>query len=270
MYDIPAGPDVTLHMDPLLFATTTTAVSDTHLPSDVHAIPATQSALEVHEPRHTLVALHLYGVQSVGGASFDTSVWSPSHNTPDGTQSRLATSHLNCVPQSESVLHEVLQPVGPQENLTQADPTGAPHAPRPSQYDLYSVSIAQVAAPQLLTSLGYSHCAVAIPSQEPPHSPPAFVHAAREPLGCPITERHLPAMPPSADAPLHASHCPWQAVSQQTLSTQNPVAHSLPSPHDAPLFNFDTQVRADEQVALTMQSASVSHPALHAVALHRY
>jgi hypothetical protein len=77
-------------------------------------------------------------------------------------------------------------------------------------------------------------------------------------------------MPPSADAALHASHCPWQAVSQQTLSTQNPVAHSLPSPHDAPLFNFDTQVRADEQVALTMQSASVSHPALHAVALHRY
>ena len=109
LYDIPAGPAVTLHMDPLLFATTATALSDTHLPSEVQAISATQSAREEHEPRQTLVALHLYGVQSVGGASLDSSVWSPSHNTPDGTQSCLARSHLNWVPQSESVAHNVPQ-----------------------------------------------------------------------------------------------------------------------------------------------------------------
>jgi hypothetical protein len=44
----------------------------------------------------------------------------------------------------------------------------------------------------------------------------------------------------------------------------------LPSPHDAPLFNFDTQVRADEQVALTMQSASAPQLAAHAVPWQRY
>jgi hypothetical protein len=94
-------------------------------------------------------------------------------------------------------------------------------------------------------------------------------HGARvSPCGGPVTGVHAPALP----ATLHASHCPSHAWSQQTWSTQCPLAHSVPvvqpvelllkhapgvalvaPPHAAPA----------PQLTVLQQTPSVQKPAVH-------
>jgi hypothetical protein len=68
---------------------------------------------------------------------------------------------------------------------------------------------------------GKVHLVPSVPPQAPLQGEvPA--HATRDPRGAPMTGVHLPTEPASAQL----SHWPAQALSQQTPSTQFPVAHS--------------------------------------------
>jgi hypothetical protein len=57
---------------------------------------------------------------------------------------------------------------------------------------------------------------VLVPLQAPPHVP-VPLHAVRVPWGAPVTGEQVPVWPATS----HAWHSPSQAMSQQTLSTQN-------------------------------------------------
>jgi hypothetical protein len=54
--------------------------------------------------------------------------------------------------------------------------------------------------------------------------------AGRLPSGAPRPSEHFPMLPATS----HASHCPSQARSQQTPSTQSPLAHSRGAPQSSP------------------------------------
>jgi hypothetical protein len=106
------------------------------------------------------------------------------------------------------------------------------------------------------------HAAVVTPSQAPPQAEPSEAHAGR-PTGAPTTGVQAPARP----ARLHASHWPPQAPSQQTPSTQKPVAHWLAAVQAAPGAALGTHAPAEHQ-AVPAQSRSEPHVALQAVAPH--
>jgi hypothetical protein len=57
-------------------------------------------------------------------------------------------------------------------------------------------------------------------------------HAGRTPWGLPVAGVHVPSLPFTSQA----SHCPSQARSQHTPSTQWPEAHSIEAPHVDALF----------------------------------
>jgi hypothetical protein len=59
-------------------------------------------------------------------------------------------------------------------------------------------------------------------------------------VGAPVTGEQVP---PSAGR-LHASHCPPQAVSQHTPSTQNPVPHWFAPEQVPPAAIFGVQAPA--------------------------
>ena len=81
----------------------------------------------------------------------------------------------------------------------------------------------QTAAEQTVVETGKSpQPSRLLPLQLALHAPvPA--HAARDPVGAPLTAVQCPTLPPT----LHASHWPLHAPSQQTPSTHSPVAQSL-------------------------------------------
>jgi hypothetical protein len=62
---------------------------------------------------------------------------------------------------------------------------------------------------------------VARPSQAPPQALPSLAQAGRAPRGVPVAAEQVPTEPGTS----HAWHWPSQAASQQTPSTQKPVAH---------------------------------------------
>ena len=90
----------------------------------------------------------------------------------------------------------------------------------------------QLADRQFVDDEGYVQTS-AVPLHDPPHgAAPEPVHAVRDPCGCPLgTRTHVPTLPPTS----HALHCEVQLVSQQTPSTQLPVAHWVPTVHTCPL-----------------------------------
>jgi len=71
---------------------------------------------------------------------------------------------------------------------------------------------------------------VPTPSQDPPQSELSEAHCGRPPAGAPSTAEQVPPF----DGRLHASHCPSHEPSQQTPSTQYPVAHWLAPEHVPP------------------------------------
>jgi hypothetical protein len=63
---------------------------------------------------------------------------------------------------------------------------------------------------------------------------PSVAHAARPPVGAPVTGEHVPAFAGTT----HDPHCPVHALLQQTPSTQKPDVHWFAPPHVAPSPSF--------------------------------
>jgi hypothetical protein len=98
------------------------------------------------------------------------------------------------------------------------------------------------------------------PSQVPPQAEPSVAQAGRAPWGAPVAEVQVPAEPATSQA----SHWPPHAPSQQTPSTQKPLAHWLAAPQAAPGASLGTQAPAWHQ-APAAQASSARHAVLHAV-----
>ena len=80
-----------------------------------------------------------------------------------------------------------------------------------------------------------------MPLQVPPHDEPSLAQAWRTPWGAPLTAVQVPSLPVTSQA----SHCPSQAVLQQSPSTQLPLAHWLfDVQRPGPLAFWGTQVPA--------------------------
>ena len=134
--------------------------------------------------------------------------------------------------QSPGAAQLVLHAVAPQVYGVHGVGVTGVHAPAPLQFDdgtaappVHDARLHVVPVPGYaphVRRLDPSHCAWHAPV--PPH-------AVRVPWGGPTTGEHVPAIGAS-----HASHSPVHAVSQQTESTQLPVAHwaALPAEHVAP------------------------------------
>lgn len=95
----------------------------------------------------------------------------------------------------------------------------------------------------------------------PPQELSSDAQAGRLPWGAPATGVHVPTAP----ARLQASHCPPQAVSQQTPSTQLPLAHWFAAEQLPPGDSCGTQVPELHQLPAA-HWASVEQVALQAVA----
>jgi hypothetical protein len=96
------------------------------------------------------------------------------------------------------------------------------HLPLPSQFAAsVATSFEQLAARHGFAADGYVHVAVVVPLQVPLQAVPSATHAARGDTGGPATGEHVPFVA----GRLQASHCPEQALSQQTPSTHRPEAH---------------------------------------------
>jgi hypothetical protein len=76
-----------------------------------------------------------------------------------------------------------------------------------------------------------------MPSHEPPQRLPSVAQAARAPRGAPVLGAQVPTVAP----PLQASHCPSQALLQQTPSTQKALPHSSFEAQFSPGARFGTQ-----------------------------
>jgi hypothetical protein len=83
-----------------------------------------------------------------------------------------------------------------------------------------------------------------------------------------VTGRHRPSAAP-VSAPAHALQPPVHAVSQQTPSTQLPLAHSEPALHTVPLVLGATHT-LPTQAPPGAQSVTDVHDVLHDVAPHAY
>jgi hypothetical protein len=139
----------------------------------------------------------------------------------------------------------------------------AEHEPAPSHEEAaIAFPSAQSAGKQVVSPAGKVQAARPAPSQLPWQAPmPA--QAGRPPPGAPVAGTQLPAWPGS----LHASHCPPQALSQQTESTQKPLAHWVAPPHDVPVASLAWQVPLAQKSPATQSASCVQSP-LHAVAPH--
>jgi hypothetical protein len=85
-----------------------------------------------------------------------------------------------------------------------------------------------------------------VPSHAPPQALPSVAQATRGATGGPVTALQVPASAPGT--PLQASHCPSQAESQQTPSTQWPLTHWLEARQEAPSANCGTQLPLEHQL----------------------
>jgi hypothetical protein len=107
--------------------------------------------------------------------------------------------------------------------------------------------------------------AVTVPLQAPPQLVPPPAQAVRSPCGAPVAGEQVPTDPATS----HASHCPSQARSQQTPSTQSPVPHSPAAPQTCPGLRLGTHA-PEEQKSPSEQSLSWEQVARHAVAPQMY
>jgi hypothetical protein len=94
---------------------------------------------------------------------------------------------------------------------------GAGQWPAPSQLAASTAwPPAQEAARQVVVPEGNAQALGLDPSQTPPHAEPSEAQGALAPWGAPVTVVQVPAAPGTSQA----WHCPSQAWSQQTPSTQ--------------------------------------------------
>ena len=141
--------------------------------------------------------------------------------------------------QSASVAQLFRHSVAPQAYGAQAIGTAAGQAPKPSQLAAGTAAPAShFADRQEAWASGKVQTAGCTPSQLPPHTEPSLAQAAREPTGVPLAERQTPGDQPR----LHAWHCPSQAPSQQSPSTQYPELHWLAAEQAVPFASLTRQV----------------------------
>jgi hypothetical protein len=160
--------------------------------------------------------------------------------------------------QSASAAQLVLQALAPQAYALQLDCCDAGQCPEPSQNEAAeATAFEQDAARHWLAPVGYAQAVRDDPSQEPPQADPSVAHAVRPPRGSPTTAPQTPALP----ATLQASHWPLQAVSQQTPSTQLPLAHCAALPQLAPAASREVQTPPEHQ-SPPLQSALVTQSPL--------
>jgi hypothetical protein len=82
------------------------------------------------------------------------------------------------------------------------------------------------------------HDDVVVPLQVPAQAVPSVAQAGLPPVGAPVTGEQVPALPETVQEP----HCPVQAVSQQTPSTQLPEAHWSAAVQAVPLVLSETHL----------------------------
>jgi hypothetical protein len=131
-------------------------------------------------------------------------------------------------PVAQAALQAVPAPLQPVEG--HAEVAGAGQAPLPSQLAAgVAVPFVQLAARHVVVAAGKAHDVRLVPSHAPPHVAPAPAQAAWpvDVRGAPLTAVQVPLVVASAQA----SHCPAQAVLQQTPSAQNPLRHAVPVVH---------------------------------------
>jgi hypothetical protein len=105
------------------------------------------------------------------------------------------------------------------------------------------------------------------PSQSPPQGEPSSTHAGRAPAGAPLVGVHVPTEPGT----LHASHWPEQATSQQTPSTQYPLAHWPLAAQRAPAASVGAHTPPAQNVPAGQSAFTVQVPAQAVPPLsHRY
>jgi hypothetical protein len=97
------------------------------------------------------------------------------------------------------------------------------------------------------------------------HSSAPVSQAAREPCGAPTTAVQVPREVPTSQA----SHCPSQALSQQTPSAQNPLPQSLGAVQLTPARFLHVpeglHVLPASHAADAQQTPSTQNPVLHAL-----
>jgi hypothetical protein len=96
-----------------------------------------------------------------------------------------------------------------------------------------------------------------VPSQVPPQAVASEAQGARAPCGAPATGLQVPTAPATSQA----SHCPPQAASQQTPSTQKPLAHWDAAPQAVPPGSLGVQTPAEHQCPAAHWSSAVQAPA---------
>jgi hypothetical protein len=97
--------------------------------------------------------------------------------------------------------------------------------------------LAQNSTPHVVVAPGSTQFWPFVPSQKPPQAPEPG-HAGRPFRGPPGTEMQVPSDP----AWSHDWHCPSQAESQHTPSTQWVFVHWLDAPHGDPSPSFATHM----------------------------
>jgi len=119
--------------------------------------------------------------------------------------------------QSASTVQLPAQVVAPQVNGAQVTSCSAGHEPAPL-HDAAATATPEVheGLRQVVELPGYAQAVGLVPLHAPPQTVPSEAHAVRGLRGAPVTGVQVPTLPVSAQA----WHCPVQAVSQQTPSTQ--------------------------------------------------
>jgi hypothetical protein len=180
-----------------------------------------------------------------------------------GTQTEVAQAYPAA--QSALVVQAVLQVLPPQPKPPHALGV-SPHAPAPSQVPAWvSTPAVHAAAPHGVPEARGWQALLSVPSHASPHAVVGDAHGVREPCGAPTTGRHLPTLPPTS----HAAQASVHALSQQTPSTQKPVAHSLAEVQPTPCFLAQVplvtplQARPALQDAVEQQTKSTQFPDAH-------
>jgi hypothetical protein len=149
--------------------------------------------------------------------------------------------------------HPPAQAVPEQVLGAQATVSAAGHMPLPSQVaPSVAVPLVQLAVRQETVAAGKAHAVRLVPSHIPPQVVPAPVHAAWPVRGAPLTAVQIPLLAVSP----HDSHCPVQALLQQTPSAQYPLPHWVPAVQACPAFALQPPVASQLLVPLQLSASS--------------
>ncbi len=154
--------------------------------------------------------------------------------------------------------------VSSQRNGLHGVSVSSPQLPLPAHVaDSVSVSVPQLWSRHEVSAPGKVQVVPFTPLQVPAQTPPSLAHGARPPTGSPLIGSQVPTEPV-----LHASHCPSQATSQHTPSTQSPVWHCSSAPHALPFGRSGSQTDPLLQKKPTSHSSVLAQVAAQTSPLH--